>query len=176
MTTQNPAPNMQGYPGAVGSIPPQMPILPAYDDLTPGEPQEFAVPPQFRRPYGSLVRDKRGKGHYMAIMSLSVAVASYLVVFLAGVFAIAALIPAVAAIVLGILALNQKSRYPQTSFSGKTVGLSWGGIALGFLCLPLAVGLFLLNSWFLNSAEAVNCESLYRGDDAAIQRCIQDNT
>lgn len=176
MTTQNPAPNLPPQPGAVGNVLPQVPVLPAFDNMTPGEPQEFLVSPQFRKPYGSLVRDKRGKGFYTAVMAFSAAVTSYLVVFLAGVFALAALIPAVGAIVLGIQALRSKSRAPQTQFAGKTAGFAWGGIALGLLCLPLAVGMFLLNSWFLESAEVANCEYLYQGDEAAIQRCIEENT
>ncbi|MFW0119018.1 hypothetical protein ACN08Y_03725 [Rothia sp. P5764] len=176
MTTQNPAPNLPPQPGAVGNLPPQVPLVPAFDIVTPGEPQEFLVPPQFRKPYGALVRDKRGKGYYLAVMSFSAAVTSYLVVFLAGILALAALIPAVGAIVLGIQALRSKSRSPQTQLAGQTSGFAWGGIALGALCLPLTVGMFLLNSWFLSSAEAANCEYLYRGDEAAIQRCIEANT
>lgn len=168
--------NMIPHPEVAGYSPSGAPVPPAFDGVTPGEPQEFVIPSAYRKPYGTLVRDQRGKGYYLAVMSLSVAVASYLVVFLAGVFALAALIPAVGALVLGIQALRAKSRYPQTQFAGQTSGFAWGGIVLGVLCLPLAVGMFLLNSWFLNSAETANCEYLHRGNEEAIQRCIDTNT
>lgn len=176
MTTQNSVPNMYPHPGAAGNAPLHTPVLPVFDDITPGEPEQFRVPAQYRRPYGALVRDKRGRGYYLAIMSLSAAVAGYLVAFLAGVFAIVALIPAIGAVVLGVMALRRKARSPQTQFAGQTAGLAWGGIALGVLCLPLAVGMFVASSWFMNSAETANCEYIYGGDEEAIQRCIEDNT
>lgn len=171
MSTQPPAYPQPQAPAGTGVL-----LPPVLDYETPGEPAQYRVPGTHRRPYGEIARDKRGRGYYQAVMALSVGVASWLVVLMAGVFALLALIPAVAAIVLGIKALHARKRNPRTRFHGQTAGMAWGGIALGILCIPVAVFFYFMASWFLNGAETANCEITHAGDEEAITRCIESNT
>lgn len=171
MSTQPPAFSQPQAPVGTGVLAP-----PAFDQVTPGEPAQYRVPQEYRRPYGIAVRDKRGRGYYQAVMALSVGIASWLVVLMAGVFALLALIPAVGAIVLGIKALRARKRNPRTGLHGQTAGLAWGGIALGVTCIPMAVFFYFMASWFLNGAETANCEITHAGDEEAIARCIESNT
>lgn len=171
MSNQPPA-----YPQFQPSAGADVLAAPALGSSAPGEPAQYRVPQAYRRPYGEAVRDKRGRGYYQAVMALSVGIASWLVVLLAGVFALLALIPAIGAIVLGIKALRARKRNPRTGFYGQTAGLAWGGIALGIICIPVAVFFYFMASWFLNGAETANCEFTHAGDDEAIARCIESNT
>ena len=171
VSTQPPAYPQSQAPAGTGVL-----LPPALDYETLGEPTQYRVPDAHRRPYGAMVRDKRGRGYYQAVMALSVGVVSWLVVLMAGVFSLLALIPAVAAIVLGIEALRARKRHPRTRFYGQTAGMAWGGIALGILCIPVAVFFYFMASWFLNGAETANCEITHAGDEEAIARCIESNT
>ncbi|WP_237223769.1 hypothetical protein [Rothia nasisuis] len=149
---------------------------PPYDFITVPGPPEYQVPAAYRRPYGQLVGDKRGRGYYSGVMALTSGVVSALVALMGGVLALIALIPASGALILGIRALVLRSRYPRTVSSGQTAGLAWGGIAIGLVCLPLAIGMFWMNSWLLHEAESLNCQYIYAGDEEAIQRCVDENT
>ncbi|MDY6052068.1 MAG: hypothetical protein SPI83_06635 [Rothia sp. (in: high G+C Gram-positive bacteria)] len=171
MSTQ-PSAYPQPYPPAQAGVL----LPPALDLTTPGEPAQYRVPDAYRRPYGELVRDKRGRGYYPAVMALTAGVVSWIVVLMAGVFALLALIPALAAIVLGIRALYMRGRNLRTHLHGKTAGLAWGGIVLGAICIPVAVLFYFMASWLLNGAEVANCEMTYAGDEEAIARCIEKNT
>ncbi|WP_421084626.1 DUF4190 domain-containing protein [Rothia nasimurium] len=153
-------------------IPPPSP----YDTDTPGEPASYIIPDGHRRPFGVNVRDKRGRGYYLAVMSLAAAVSSVIVVALGGILSLAALIPALGAIVLGIKALGKLRTFPSTRFDGATKGFAWGGISLGLICAPLAIVMFLFMSWFMDVAETANCEYAHAGDEEAIAQCIEDNT
>lgn len=162
------------------SMPAQASASPApadqYSSLPPAtdsalDPQ-YQVPQGYRRPYGQVYTDRRGRGFYMAALSLGVAVTSYLLVFLGGSLAATALIPAVGALVLGIRALMLRARSPKTAQDAQTLWYSVGGIALGALAIPLAIGMLLLESWFLQVANEAACEAQHRGDDAAIAACM----
>ncbi|MDY3048748.1 MAG: hypothetical protein SOR40_03100 [Rothia sp. (in: high G+C Gram-positive bacteria)] len=159
----------QGQP--LGSNP-----TPPFDYQTPGEPEAYWVPEAYRRPYGQLVRDRRGKGYYPAVMALSAVVSAYLVAILGGELALAAFIPAILGLVLGIRALRLQSAYPRTQLAGRTSLLAWLAIGLGALSLPLMIVLLYLPSWFMEAAETANCQYTHAGDEAAIQRCIIENT
>lgn len=163
--------------GAPGAMPYSGPAQAAPFDLaTPGEPEAYRVPAAYRRPYGQVTRDKRGRGYFTAFMSLMCAAAAYLTVFLAGGLALLAMIPAVTALVLGIIALRQKSAGQRTQFTGRTSGMAWGGIIAGALCIPLAIGMLLVTSWFMSFAEQANCEVLYSGNEEAIAECVAENS
>ena len=133
---------------------PAINALPTYDEVTPGEPPEFVVPAQYRRPFGAVPRDKRGKFWTAAFASAMSAAASFVVLFtpfaLYGINVVAAIV----AIVLGIRALVIVSKSPQTSYSGKAKTYSWLGIAGGILNLVLTIlaiiGLFALFSYMEN--------------------------
>lgn len=170
-----PAP--QGQP-AQGTAPTALlePPTPPFDEITPGEPAQYLIPPGQRRPLGVNVRDKRGRGYYLAVMSLAAAISSIIVVVLGGIFALAGLIPAIGAIVLGVKALKNLRNSPRTRYEGATKGFAWSGLALGAICLPLAILMLFFMSWFLNIAETANCEYTHAGDDEAIAQCIEDNT
>lgn len=132
---------------------------------------EYQVPEGYRRPYGQVYPDRRGRGFYTAVLSLSVAVTSYLLVFLGGSLAATALIPALGALVLGIRALALRAKNPKTGQDSQTLWYSIGGIALGSLAIPLAIGMLLLESWFLQVANEAACEAQHRGDETAIAAC-----
>ncbi|MDO4897934.1 MAG: hypothetical protein Q3965_01375 [Rothia sp. (in: high G+C Gram-positive bacteria)] len=173
MSHQNNPGTPQGNFPAPSSLP--LAPAPAFDLATPGEPEGYRVPATYRRPYGSVVRDKRGQGYNTAFTALMCAAVSYLVVFLAGSLSITATIPAVAAVILGIKALLQHKKAPRTMFTGRIKGMAWGGLLGGAFCLPLILVMVLLTSWFLNFAEAANCEVMHAGDDEAIARCLDNN-
>lgn len=162
------ASGIQPYPGTPQAAP--------YDLSTPGEPEAYRVPVAYRRPYGEVTRDKRGRAYFTAFMSVMCAAAAYMTVLLAGGLALLAMIPAVTALVLGIVALRQKSAGQRTQFTGRTNVMAWGGIIAGALCIPLAIGLLLVTSWFMRVAEQANCEVLYSGHEEAIAECVAENS
>ena len=69
MSTQPPAYPQSQAPAGTGVL-----LPPVLDYETPGEPAQYRVPGAHRRPYGEMVRDKRGRGYYQAVMALSVGV------------------------------------------------------------------------------------------------------
>lgn len=152
---QFPAPNGATMPARYEPV--AVAVLPEYDEVTPGEPAEYLVPAEYRRPFGEAPRDKRGKFWTIAFASALSAAASFIVIFtpfaLYGINVVAAL----AAVILGIRALVIISNSPITSFSGKAKIYSWLGVAGGALNLILTVlavvGIIALFSFIENESS-----------------------
>ncbi len=118
------------------------PIQYPYDMTTPGEPAGYRIPAQYRRPMGEFPRDKRGAGWFYAFASVTALILT-LFMPLTGLSSIFGLtvIPSVAAVVLGIVALVKLGRYPQTMYASKTKICAWIGIIGGVLGTIIALAL-----------------------------------
>lgn len=119
-----------------------------YDLTTPREPAQYVVPAEYRRPFGQLPIDKRGKGWFLACASV-VAVA---LSFVAPAFSMGlpgmTLIPPLAALAMGIMALQRYKKSPKTMLASQTKTYAWVGIIGGVFGTLLGIAVTLLIMFF----------------------------
>lgn len=172
-TTASPQQPSPGEPVATLTAPTPEP-LPQYDMHSPAEPESYRVPSAYRRPYGVNGKDKRGPAWFPAFASLMCVAGAFFFGIMGSGLSLAAIIPAVAAIVLGIQALKKAGSAPAPQNTSKARGMAWGGIVGGVLAIPLAIGMFVLTSWAEDAANQGYCEYTHAGDPTAIERCLED--
>lgn len=169
MSTPHNAPAAQDY---LAQQMPLKPQLPTYDMWTPGEPAGYRVPAQYRRPYGDLPRDQRGRGYFLAFAAMvSAATAAASLIFAFGFYGLNTIV-ALAAIVMGIMGLIKNRNSPKTSYTSKTTTFAWIGIAGGALTL-LATVTIIVFFVMLFSQILGECADLV-SDTQAYRMCIEN--